>query len=123
MEKEVQDTAREMRVKGRRALAAAADVTRPDQVPDLVRETVSELGRIDILVNNAATRCTKPILEMSEEEWRTVIDSNMNSASCVVGPPGRSRSVKVEEGSSISHPASVYGVWPIASRIAQQREA
>lgn len=79
-EKEVQNTAQEIRVKGRRAFTAAVDVCRHAQVVDLVQKTVSELGRIDILVNNAATRCNKPILEMSEEEWHAVIDSNLTSA-------------------------------------------
>jgi NAD(P)-dependent dehydrogenase (short-subunit alcohol dehydrogenase family) len=114
-EKEVQDTAREIRVKGRKACAAAVDVCLPGQVADLVRNVVSELGRIDILVNNAATRCTKPILDMSEEEWRTVIDSNMTSAflCCrAVGP------IMIRQGGGrIINIASRIGLRGMANRV------
>lgn len=79
-EKEVQNTAQDIRAKGQRTFAAVTDLCRSDQVRDLVQQTVSELGRVDILVNNAATYCNKPILEISEEEWRSVIDTNLRSA-------------------------------------------
>ena len=41
---------------------------------------IAEFGRIDILVNNAATRSHKPLLEISEQEWRSVIDTNLTGA-------------------------------------------
>ena len=77
---EVEKTAEEIRGKGRRALAISMDVTNFAQVEGAVRKIVSEFGRIDILVNNAATRSFKSILEMSEEEWRAVIDTNLTGA-------------------------------------------
>lgn len=77
---EVEKTAEEIREKGRRALAISMDVTNFAQVDGAVRKIVSEFGRIDILVNNAATRSFKSVLEMSEEEWRAVIDTNLTGA-------------------------------------------
>lgn len=77
---EVRQTEIEIRKKGRRALAISMDVTDFSEVESAVQKIVSELGRIDILVSNAATRCSKPILEMTEEEWRGVVDTNLTGA-------------------------------------------
>ncbi len=77
---ETQETAEEIRQRGQRALAFAMDVTDFKQVEKVTKQVASEFGRIDILVNNAATRSFKSILEMSEGEWRNVIDTNLTGA-------------------------------------------
>jgi NAD(P)-dependent dehydrogenase (short-subunit alcohol dehydrogenase family) len=77
---EVQQTEQEIMKKGRRALAISMDVTDLAEVERAVQKIVLELGRIDILVNNAASRCSKPILEMTKEEWQGVIDTNLTGA-------------------------------------------
>jgi gluconate 5-dehydrogenase len=77
---EIEKTAEEIRVQGRRALAAAMDVTDYSQIQRAVERVIAEFGRIDILVNNAATRSHKPLLEMDEQEWRSVIDTNLTGA-------------------------------------------
>ena len=77
---EIQKTAEEIREKGKKALAIPLSVTDFAQVESGVGQVVSEFGRIDILVNNAAVRSYKPILEMSENEWRGVIDTNLTGA-------------------------------------------
>ena len=56
------------------------DVTDFHQVEKAVQSAISELGRIDILVNNSATRSHKPVLEIFEAEWRSVIDTNLTGA-------------------------------------------
>jgi NAD(P)-dependent dehydrogenase (short-subunit alcohol dehydrogenase family) len=53
------------------------DVRDPEACASLVRETVERLGRLDILVNNAGLGIMKPIQELSVEEWRTQIDTNL----------------------------------------------
>jgi len=77
---EIQITGQEIRKKGRKALAIPMDVTKLSQVERTIQKIVSDFGRIDILVNNAATRSFKSILEIAEEEWRSVIDTNLTGA-------------------------------------------
>lgn len=77
---ELEKMAKEIRAKGRKALAIPMDVTDFSQVEQAVGRIVTEFGRIDILVNNAATRSHKPVLELSEQEWRSVIDTNLTGA-------------------------------------------
>ena len=55
------------------------DVRDPEQVRALIRSCVARLGRIDILINNAAAlRAFKSVEEMSVEEWRTTIATNLD---------------------------------------------
>ncbi len=86
---EIEETARHIEDLGRKALAFRADVTIPDEVDEVVKQTMDLFGRIDILVNNAGTAIVKPLEEMSLEEWRTTIDTNLTSLflfSRAVGP-------------------------------------
>jgi NAD(P)-dependent dehydrogenase (short-subunit alcohol dehydrogenase family) len=63
---------------GVRSAVVAADVTQLDQVERAVGEVVSALGRVDVLVNNAGACIHKPALEVTAEEWRQVMDVNVN---------------------------------------------
>lgn len=74
---EIEKTSDEIKGKGRKALAVVMDVTDFSQVEEGVQRIVKEFRRIDILVNNSAIRSHKSILEISEEEWRSVIDTNL----------------------------------------------
>jgi NAD(P)-dependent dehydrogenase (short-subunit alcohol dehydrogenase family) len=62
---------------GRKALGIAADVTRPVDVERMMRQVVDSLGRIDVLVNNAGVNIRGPIEELTEEDWDTVVDTNL----------------------------------------------
>ncbi len=60
-------------------LGQACDVRDPEQVRALIGSCVSQLGGIDILVNNAAaSRALKHVDEMTVEEWRTTISTNLD---------------------------------------------
>ena len=74
------------RLAGTRAAVEAAggeartfemDVLSRASVRDAVGAAVAELGRIDILVNNAGVNVRKPALELAEEEWDRVVDTNL----------------------------------------------
>jgi len=52
-EADLQMTAREVRQLGRKSLIVPTDVTKLEQVENMVEKTISEFGRVDILVNNA----------------------------------------------------------------------
>ncbi len=58
---------------GGKALAVAADVSQPDQVQNLIAQTVSTFGRLDIMVNNAGIEQKHPFLEMPFEVWNKII--------------------------------------------------
>lgn len=72
-------TAKEIEALGRRALALPTDVTKLDQCERLVETTLRELGRLDVLVNNAGGGRTKPIMKWTEEEWHATVDLNLGS--------------------------------------------
>jgi 3-oxoacyl-[acyl-carrier protein] reductase len=70
----------EIERRGRRALAVRADVTSEDAVQALVRGVVKELGRIDVLVNNAGIQRPQAITEMSVADWDRMIGVHMRGA-------------------------------------------
>lgn len=62
------------------ALAIAVDVTDPASVESLFAQTVSQCGRVDILINNAGTTVRKSPQDLSLEEWHLVMETNVTSA-------------------------------------------
>jgi glucose 1-dehydrogenase len=67
----------EIKQAGGRALAIEADVSKQDQVQNLVDATVREFGRLDIMQNNAGWEKKVPFLEMPLETYQQVIDINL----------------------------------------------
>ena len=74
-----EETAEQVRAAGRRAAIVGADLSTIAPVQDVVDQTVAELGRLDILVNNAGIIRRADALELSEEDWDAVIDTNLKS--------------------------------------------
>jgi NAD(P)-dependent dehydrogenase (short-subunit alcohol dehydrogenase family) len=64
---------------GFRAAAVPADVTRPEDVRRLFDETEKIFGPVDILVNNAGRGLKADILEIRDEDWREVLDTDLTS--------------------------------------------
>jgi 2-dehydro-3-deoxy-D-gluconate 5-dehydrogenase len=64
---------------GWKADAIEANVTDETQVAHLFQELMLRHGRLDVLVNNAGTNIRKPAHEMSLQEWRSVMDTNLTS--------------------------------------------
>jgi NAD(P)-dependent dehydrogenase (short-subunit alcohol dehydrogenase family) len=70
----------EIEAAGGRARTFVADVSREDEVLKLQDEiAASQLGKVQILVNNAGTNIRKNLTEFSLDEWRTVLDTNLTS--------------------------------------------
>ena len=65
---------------GRRAIAIQADVSLPADVDRLISQTERDLGEIEILVNNAGIAQTKPIAEITLEDWDRILRVNLTSA-------------------------------------------
>lgn len=70
----------EVEALGRRALVFAADVRDETAVAAAVQQTAAELGRIDILFNNAGIAAYGLAHELSEEQWDTMLDINLKGA-------------------------------------------
>jgi NAD(P)-dependent dehydrogenase (short-subunit alcohol dehydrogenase family) len=64
---------------GGRAAAVQGDMTRKTDVERLVAETISTFGRLDVMVNNAGSYPSSLLVNMGEEEWDEVINSNLRS--------------------------------------------
>ena len=75
--KDIESTAEQVRALGRRSLPLVVDITDVDQVQMMVDRTLEELGRIDILINNAAFARGPdrvPIVELDDDIFRKVVD-------------------------------------------------
>ena len=71
--------AQEVEKQGRRSLAIATDVTSSQSLEAMVAKVVSEWGKIDVLVNNMDLQLAKPLLEVTDEEWQRVINTNLTA--------------------------------------------
>lgn len=69
-----------LRGEGARVTTAAFDVTQGSAAAGAVARLEAEFGPIDILINNAGIQRRAPLVEMTEEQWRAVIDTNLTSA-------------------------------------------
>jgi NAD(P)-dependent dehydrogenase (short-subunit alcohol dehydrogenase family) len=90
---------------GGKAWAHPADVTKADQVDAAVRAAMDRWGRIDVLINNAGIDDETPFLEMSEEAWRNVVDTNLTG--CFLFAQRVAREMKETGGGAIVHNASI----------------
>ena len=75
--KEAESVVKEIQRLGRKGIAVQADVRRKEQVDRAFAETAKQLGRLDICVNNAGISIQKPAEEMPEEDWNSILDTNM----------------------------------------------
>jgi 3-oxoacyl-[acyl-carrier protein] reductase len=75
---EAESAAAEARALGVRAIALLADVGVQAEVDRMVAEALRQLGRIDILINNAGSRGARPFTEMTVEEWRAATAVNLD---------------------------------------------
>ncbi|MGN6606660.1 MAG: SDR family NAD(P)-dependent oxidoreductase [Jatrophihabitans sp.] len=91
---------------GRRAISVGTDVANPDDCQRLVDETVAQLGRVDILVNNAGVGTAVPATRETPEQFRRVIDINLNGCYWMAQACGR----VMGEGSSIINISSILGI-------------
>jgi NAD(P)-dependent dehydrogenase (short-subunit alcohol dehydrogenase family) len=72
----------EIKAQGRQGLALVADVSSGKEVDAAVTKTLAKFGKIDILVHCGGIRgaMTTPIVELSEEEWKSIIDINLTGS-------------------------------------------
>lgn len=93
---------------GGRVLALKVDVTVAADVEDMVKGTIAEYGRVDILVNNAGISSIADAESMSEEEWTSVMDTNVKG--CFICAQAVGRHMLGKERGKIINIASMYGI-------------
>jgi len=72
-----QQAAEDLRKLGVKTLALACDVKNPADIQQVADATMTQFGRIDILINNAGTSWGAPVEEMRLEQWNKVIETNL----------------------------------------------
>jgi len=99
----LEETAALVTAAGRRVLTHATDVADPDQCQGLVDAAMAEFGRVDVLVNNAGVGTAVPATRETPDQFRSVIDVNLNGCYWMAQACGR----VMQPGSSIVNISSV----------------
>ena len=98
------ETARLVKDAGRKAVLVAGDLQKPNQCRAVIAKAVSELGGIDILVNNAAHQASfKSIDDISDEEWELTFKVNIHAMFYLT----KAAVPHMKPGSSIINTASI----------------
>jgi glucose 1-dehydrogenase/3-oxoacyl-[acyl-carrier protein] reductase len=102
-----EETAERIRASGGSAMACEADVGDPGQVSRLIEAAMAEFGHLDILVNNAGIDPRRPVLDVSEELWDSVLDVNLKGAFFCA--QAAARQMRSQGGGRIINISSVHG--------------
>ncbi|CAN3131688.1 SDR family NAD(P)-dependent oxidoreductase [Mycobacterium sp. smrl_JER01] len=100
------DTAKLVSSTGRRALSVQTDVADPDSCQALVDATMAEFGKVDVLINNAGVGTAVPATRETPDEFRRVVDINLNGSYWMAQACGR----VMAPGSSVINIASILGI-------------
>jgi acetoin reductase-like protein len=92
---------------GQKSLAVRVDVTQPDQVDDLIAQTIKTFGQLNIMCNNAGVGSVQPFLEITEDEWNRVFAVNVNGV--LFGIQSAAREMAKGQGGCIINTSSVAG--------------
>lgn len=101
---------------GGKAVAVDMDVTNARSVAEGIREATKQLGRLDVLVNNAGVTLTKPFLDLDEAEWDRQLDTNLKGSFLVAQAAARVMREQ-DTGGAIVNIASILGLR-VAGQIA-----
>ena len=102
----LEETKRGVEALGRNAIAVQSDVTRPEDCQALVRQAVERFGGVNILVNNAGVASAVPATRETPEQFKHIIDTNLNGSYWMAQECGR----VMLPGSCIINISSVLGI-------------
>lgn len=100
--------AEEIKTYGVRCLSIKCDVTNVDDIDSAARKVEAEFGRVDILVNCAGAAKNNGVLDMTDDEWKFTIDTDLNSVFYVTRAFGNI--MKKNNYGRIINIASMYGL-------------
>jgi glucose 1-dehydrogenase len=101
---------------GNRAIGVQADVSKVADLERLIETAVNQLGRIDIMVNNAGIESRTSLLDTTEEQYHKVLDINLKSAFFGTQLAAR-QMIKQGGGGRIINITSVHEDWPMPGNI------
>jgi NAD(P)-dependent dehydrogenase (short-subunit alcohol dehydrogenase family) len=107
-EKDLLETASLVEEKGSKALIIPTDVTNREEVQSAIKMVVEKWGKIDILVNNAGMNIRSQALQVTDEEWQMIMDTNLKSAFMLSQEVGKVMKER-DEGGKIINISSVAG--------------
>ncbi len=93
---------------GRRSFAVKCDVSNAEEVTSMVKETIDQFGKLDILINNAGITKDNLIMRMKEEEWDEVL--NINLKGVFLCTKAVTRQMMKQRSGRIINIASIVGV-------------
>jgi NAD(P)-dependent dehydrogenase (short-subunit alcohol dehydrogenase family) len=73
----VTEVVREIEERGRRSLAVTTDVTDTESINELAEALIGKFGKVDILVNAAGITVRRPTVEVGDDEWNRIMDTNL----------------------------------------------
>jgi 3-oxoacyl-[acyl-carrier protein] reductase len=98
----------EIKANGGNAFAIKADVSNGDEVQQMIKEVISQFGKLDILVNNAGITRDNLLMRMKDTEWDDVINTNLKGV--FLCTKGVTRQMMKQRSGRIINIASVVGV-------------
>jgi NAD(P)-dependent dehydrogenase (short-subunit alcohol dehydrogenase family) len=105
---QLREVALDLEQHGRRVVPVQADVRRQQDVESMVQRSVTEFGKVDILINNAGISAVADAEAMTREQWQSVIDTNLTAlffcAQCAA------RQMLRQGSGKIINIASMYGI-------------
>jgi NAD(P)-dependent dehydrogenase (short-subunit alcohol dehydrogenase family) len=113
VEERAESAAREIEQAGGRCEIRHLDLHTAGEAPRAIEELAETLGGVDVLVNNAGYGSTTPVLELSLEQWRGVIEVNLTGAFLAAQAAAR-RMVEQGRGGSIVNVTSVHEHIPLS---------
>jgi NAD(P)-dependent dehydrogenase (short-subunit alcohol dehydrogenase family) len=96
---------------GGTATVFAGDLARPGVADELIEAALVRTGRLDVLVNNAGLQPMAALQEMTEDQWREVVETNVHATFRCSAAAAR-RMIQQGEGGSIIHIASIEASQP-----------
>ncbi|WLD93634.1 SDR family NAD(P)-dependent oxidoreductase [Alkalihalobacillus sp. AL-G] len=112
---DLEDTAKIIQEKGQKAYVYPTDLTDHDQIHTSVESILVETGKVDILVNNAGMNIRSSAFEVTDQEWQTIMDTNLRSAFWMSQKVGKS--MKEAGGGRIINIASVAGTTALRTGV------
>lgn len=106
------DTAAKVEATGRKALSVTADVADPESCQKVIDAAIEAFGHVDVLINNAGIGTAVPATRETPEQFRNVIDVNLNGSYWMAQAAGR----VMQPGSSIINISSIRASPPPRSR-------
>ncbi len=101
---------------GAKVSAVAMDVTDPASIVAGIDEGAAALGTIDVVVNNAGVSAAAPAIDTSDEDWRSVVDTNLTGCFTVAREAAQ-RLRQAGAGGSIVNIASITGIRPAGALV------